>query len=104
MTIAYNPQYPGAWFNFPDEAIGKFSSIEFTYKDATEGGFGSAVRYTSSSGDEEINWGGLFPAGEGLMTQTIELQSPDKDFSKYKIFRNECEDCYLTITAVVLKK
>ena len=104
VTIAYNPQYPGAWFNFPDEAIGKFSSIEFTYKDATEGGFGSAVRYTSSSGDEEINWGGLFPAGEGLMTQTIELQSPDKDFSKYKIFRNECEDCYLTITAVVLKK
>lgn len=104
VTIAYNPQYPGAWFNFPDEAIGKFSSIEFTYKDATEGGFGSAVRYTSSSGDEEINWGGLFPAGEGLQTQTIELKAPDKDFSKYKIFRNECEDCYLTITAVVLKK
>lgn len=104
VTIAYNPQYPGAWFNFPDEAIGKFSSIEFTYKDATEGGFGSAVRYTSSSGDEEINWGGLFPAGEGLQTQTIELQAPDKDFSRYKIFRNECEDCYLTITAVVLKK
>lgn len=104
VTIAYNPQYPGAWFNFPDEAIGKFSSIEFTYKDATEGGFGSAVRYTSSSGDEEINWSGLFPAGEGLQTQTIELKAPDKDFSKYKIFRNECEDCYLTITAVVLKK
>lgn len=105
VTIAYNPQYPGAWFNFPDEAIGKFSSIEFTYKDATEGGFGSAVRYTTSNNtDEEINWGGLFPAGEGLQTQTIELKAPDKDFSKYKIFRNDCEDCYLTVTAVVLKK
>ncbi len=123
VTITYNPQYPGVWFSVPDDVAEKFSSIEFTYKDATDktpvlgddgnqkeddngpvfSSFGSAVRYSDSSADEEINWGGKFPAGEGLQTQSFDLDS-SKEFARYKIFRNDCEDCLLTITSVKLKK
>ena len=115
-TISFNPSYPGCWFQIPDDVVDKFSSIEFTYKEATDvttfekddgttdnSSFGSAVRYSESTGDEEINWGGKFPAGEGLQKQSFDLDS-SKEFAKYKIFRNNCEDCYLTITSVVLKK
>ncbi len=106
VTGAYNPQYPGIWFNIPDDAAGKFSSIEFTYKDSTEGGYGKAVRYSDSTADEEIDWGGKFMAGEGEQKESFALDST-KTFTKFKIFRNdgiEDTDCYLTITSVVLKK
>lgn len=123
VTITYNPQYPGAWFIAPDNVSEKFSTIEFTYKDATDktpvlgedgnqkedengpvfSSFGSAVRYSDSTDDEEINWGGKCPAGEGLQTQSFDLDS-SREFLKYKIFRNDCEDCLLTITSVKLKK
>lgn len=106
-TIAFNPSYPGVWFTIPDDVAEKFSSIEFTYKEASEGtddsSFGSATRYSDSSEDEEINWGGKFPAGEGLQKQSFDLDS-SREFLKFKVFRNNCEDCYLTITSVVLKK
>lgn len=113
VTITFNPSYPGAWFYVPDDVAEKFSSIEFTYRDATDktpisgsdkfSSFGSAVRYSDSDGDEEINWGDKFPAGEGLQKQTFELDS-SREFARYKIFRNDCEDCLLTITSVKLKK
>lgn len=106
-TITYNPQFPGVWFIAPDDAVGKFKSIEFTYKDATDetgdSSFGSATMYVNSAGDEEINWGGKFLAGEGLQKQAFDLDS-SRDFAKFKVFRNNCENCYLTITSVVLKK
>ena len=104
VTLEYNSQYPGVWFNIPGDVQGEFSSIEFTYKDATEGGFGHAVQYTDSSADEEIAWGGKFAAGDGLQKYAAELQKKGSSVAKFKIFKNDAESCFLTITSVVLKK
>lgn len=116
VICTFNPQYPGVWFNLPDDVEdAKFSSIEFTYKDATgptdfddngetkSSTFGTGTRYATSDGDEDINWGGKFAADGGAGTETFELSSK-RDFAKFKIFRNNCEDAKLTITSVVLKK
>lgn len=101
VTLNYNGQYPGVWFTVPEAAVGKFSKIEFTYKDVSDGDFGTATRYTGDSADQDINWNGKF-AQDGT-TETIELDST-KDFEKFKIFRNNAEDVYVTITSMKLVK
>ncbi len=85
----------------PADAQDNFSSIEFTYRDASTGGFGSAVRYTSSSADEEINWGGKLPDSKTVETITLDKS---KKFKQCKIFRNNTSGESVTITSVVLKK
>lgn len=114
-TGTFKPQYPGVWFVLPDDVTdAKFSSIEFTYKDATgateftkddgttdTSTFATATRYASSTSDEEIVWGGKFTEGSGTETFTL---SSTRDFAKFKIFRNNCDEAKLTITSVVLKK
>ena len=101
VTLTYAGKYPGVWFTVPADAQDNFSSIEFTYRDASAGGFGSAVRYTTSGSDEEINWGGKLP--DSKTVETITLDS-SKKFKQYKIFRNDTSGESVTITSVVLKK
>lgn len=107
VTLCYNigpSKYPGVWFNFPETSVENFSSIEFTYKDSTAGGFGGAVRYGEATSDSEIEWGGLLPDEEG--TWKVDLKGSDDGFTKYKLFKNAEEDdfVYVTITSVKLIK
>ena len=123
-VVNFKPSYPGVWMAVPDTMAEKFSSIEISYKDATDktavldtdgnpkkndngddifSSFGCAIRYSDSAGDEDISWGGKFAAGEGVQKEVIKLNA-DKEFAKFKIFRNDCPDANITITSIVLKK
>ena len=101
-TLSYKGDYPGIWFNLPDNVTDKFDSVIFTYKDSSTGGCGKAVRYKDDTQDQEIVWVDCLP--DNQTTQTIQVDS-SKILRKIKLFRNDAtEGCKVTITSVIFKK
>ena len=84
-SLTYNGQYPGVWFKLPqDVKDNNFQTLEITYEtECDDTMFGSAIRYSSSKGDEDISWSKDAPFTSGKQTKTLELNFA-KNFNKIK--------------------
>ncbi len=105
-TLTYNGQYPGVWFKLPQDAKdNNFQMVEITYEtECDDTMFGSAIRYSSSKGDEDISWSKDAPFVSGKQTKTLELNFA-KNFNKIKIFtRENPTDAKMVVKSIVLKR
>ncbi|MGN1205637.1 MAG: carbohydrate-binding protein [Eubacterium sp.] len=105
-SLTYNGQYPGVWFSLPQDITdNNFQTVEITYEtECDDTMFGSAIRYSSSKGDEDISWSKDAPFPSGAQTKTLELNFT-KNFNKIKIFtRANPEDAKMVVKSIVLKR
>lgn len=103
----YNGQYPGVWFNMPEELTDtKFSSIEIKYdRLGAEDKFGCASRYKDAQDkDVEIQWAGTdAPFNPLEHSKVIELNK-EKELYRFKIFGDGADEAGFIIKAVILKR
>ena len=106
-SLTYNGQYPGVWFNMPEELTDtKFSSIEIKYdRLGTEDKFGCASRYKDAQDkDVEIQWAGTdAPFNPLEHSKVIELNK-EKELYRFKIFGDGADEAGFIIKAVILKR
>lgn len=75
VTVSGSGTYAGIWFNLPKDSQQVYEKVVIEYKNG--GGFGYACRYTDSSADEEISWGGKL-SGNGTEEITFAQSKPLK--------------------------
>ena len=75
VSVTGGKQYAGIWFYLPKDAQKAYEKVIVEYKNG--GGFGYACRYTDSSADEEIAWGGKL-SGTGTEEIKFEKNKPLK--------------------------
>ena len=106
-SLTYNGQYPGVWFNMPEELTDtKFSSIEIKYdRLGAEDKFGCASRYKDAQDkDVEIQWAGTdAPFNPLEHSKVIELNK-EKELYRFKIFGDGADEAGFIIKAVILKR
>lgn len=85
ITMSVQAKYGGIFINLPDDISGayEFEKVKVTYKDGY-GSFGYACRYSDSSSDEDITWGGLL-SGSGTFEKTF---SAGRKLTGFKFFNN----------------
>ena len=106
-SLTYNGQYPGVWFNMPEELTDtKFASIEIKYdRLGAEDKFGCASRYKDAQDkDVEIQWAGTdAPFNPLEHSKVIELNK-EKELYRFKIFGDGADEAGFIIKAVILKR
>ncbi len=106
-SLTYNGQYPGVFFNMPEELTDtKFSSIEIKYdRLGAEDKFGCASRYKDAQDkDVEIKWAGTdAPFNPLEHSKVIELNK-EKELYRFKIFGDGADEAGFIIKAVILKR
>ena len=106
-SLTYNGQYPGVFFNMPEELTDtKFSSIEIKYdRLGAEDKFGCASRYKDAQDqDVEIQWAGTdAPFNPLEHSKVIELNK-EKELYRFKIFGDGADEAGFIIKAVILKR
>ena len=98
VSISGEKQYAGMWFYLPKDAQQVYEKVIIEYKNG--GGFGYACRYTDSSGDEEIAWGGKL-TGTGTEEIKFEKQKPLKGI---KFFNDKNSVDIISMTFVPVKE
>ena len=85
ITMSVQAKYGGIFINLPENISGayNFEKVKVTYKNGY-GNFGYACRYSDSTSDEDITWGGLL-SGSSTFEKTF---SAGKKPTRIKFFNN----------------
>lgn len=98
VSVTGGKQYAGIWFYLPKDAQKAYEKVIVEYKNG--GGFGYACRYTDSSADEEIAWGGKL---SGTGTEEIKFEK-NKPLKGIKFFHDSNTVDIISITFVPADK